>query len=125
MNPLQEIPSAVMVVRSVSLPCTSFTAAPCTSTHIRAEIKYEAENLDEAALVVPSPPSPSPFTSFTAAPPLKTNRAEIKYEAESPDEAALVVAAKALGFFFFKRTNTGITVSWERRRSGSIDPAQI
>eukprot|EP00195_Chlamydomonas_chlamydogama_P002386 CAMPEP_0202922204 /NCGR_PEP_ID=MMETSP1392-20130828/77797_1 /ASSEMBLY_ACC=CAM_ASM_000868 /TAXON_ID=225041 /ORGANISM="Chlamydomonas chlamydogama, Strain SAG 11-48b" /LENGTH=1321 /DNA_ID=CAMNT_0049615821 /DNA_START=167 /DNA_END=4132 /DNA_ORIENTATION=- len=34
----------------------------------------------------------------------------IKYEAESPDEAALVVAAKALGFFFFKRTSTTVTV---------------
>jgi hypothetical protein len=32
------------------------------------------------------------------------------YQAESPDEAALVVAAKAFGFFFFKRTNTSVTV---------------
>ncbi|GLI58430.1 hypothetical protein VaNZ11_000135 [Volvox africanus] len=36
--------------------------------------------------------------------------ATIKYEAESPDEAALVVAAKAFGFFFFKRTNTTVSV---------------
>lgn len=34
----------------------------------------------------------------------------IKYEAESPDEAALVVAAKVMGFFFFKRTATSVTV---------------
>ncbi|KAG2495688.1 hypothetical protein HYH03_006288 [Edaphochlamys debaryana] len=39
-----------------------------------------------------------------------TNPEEIKYEAESPDEAALVVAAKCFGFFFFKRTNTTVTV---------------
>ncbi|KAG2438842.1 hypothetical protein HXX76_005382 [Chlamydomonas incerta] len=44
----------------------------------------------------------------------------IKYEAESPDEAALVVAAKAFGFFFFKRTNTGITVR-ERTPRGTHD----
>ncbi|KAG1671350.1 hypothetical protein FOA52_002960 [Chlamydomonas sp. UWO 241] len=35
---------------------------------------------------------------------------EIRYEAESPDEMALVVGAKALGFFFMRRTNTGMTV---------------
>ena len=57
-------------------------------------------------------PPPAPPSLLSPPPPaLTTNRAEIKYEAESPDEAALVVAAKALGFFFFKRTNTGITVS--------------
>ncbi len=33
-----------------------------------------------------------------------------RYEAESPDESALVVAAKKFGFFFFRRTNTHITV---------------
>mmetsp|Transcript_27779 Transcript_27779/g.60872 ORF Transcript_27779/g.60872 Transcript_27779/m.60872 type:complete len:1284 (+) Transcript_27779:217-4068(+) len=44
----------------------------------------------------------------------------IKYEAESPDEAALVVAAKALGFFFFKRTNTTVTVR-ERTPRGVHD----
>eukprot|EP00955_Chlamydomonas_euryale_P010386 111615-Chlamydomonas_euryale.AAC.1 len=44
---------------------------------------------------------------------------EIKYEAESPDEMALVVGAKALGFFFCRRTNTGITVRpWRRRGRG-------
>ena len=36
--------------------------------------------------------------------------ATIKYEAESPDEAALVVGAKAMGFFFFRRTNTCVYV---------------
>lgn len=35
---------------------------------------------------------------------------QIKYEAESPDEAAFVTAAKVMGFFFCKRTNTSITV---------------
>eukprot|EP00798_Chlamydomonas_sp_ICE-L_P023701 gene23701-9242_t len=35
---------------------------------------------------------------------------EIKYEAESPDEAALVVAAKVMGFFCFKRTNTTVVI---------------
>ncbi|GLC46227.1 hypothetical protein PLESTM_001842700 [Pleodorina starrii] len=39
----------------------------------------------------------------------------IKYEAESPDEAALVVAAKVFGFFFYKRTNTTVSV---RERTG-------
>ncbi|GFR43006.1 hypothetical protein Agub_g4006 [Astrephomene gubernaculifera] len=46
--------------------------------------------------------------------------ATIKYEAESPDEAALVVAAKAFGFFFFKRTNTTVTVR-ERTARGEAD----
>mmetsp|Transcript_27778 Transcript_27778/g.60863 ORF Transcript_27778/g.60863 Transcript_27778/m.60863 type:complete len:1303 (+) Transcript_27778:244-4152(+) len=44
----------------------------------------------------------------------------VRYEAESPDEAALVVAAKALGFFFFKRTNTTVTVR-ERTPRGVHD----
>ena len=35
---------------------------------------------------------------------------KIKYEAESPDESALVVAAKVMGFFCYKRTNTAIYV---------------
>lgn len=34
----------------------------------------------------------------------------VKYEAESPDEQALVVAAKALGFYFHRRSNTTVTV---------------
>jgi phospholipid-transporting ATPase len=34
----------------------------------------------------------------------------IKYQAESPDEAAFVVAAKRFGFFFKKRTGSGVTV---------------
>ncbi|KXZ56084.1 hypothetical protein GPECTOR_2g966 [Gonium pectorale] len=45
---------------------------------------------------------------------------KIKYEAESPDEAALVVAAKVFGFFFFKRTNTTVTVR-ERTARGEQD----
>ncbi|PNW75666.1 hypothetical protein CHLRE_12g536050v5 [Chlamydomonas reinhardtii] len=49
-----------------------------------------------------------------------TDEKSIKYEAESPDEAALVVAAKAFGFFFFKRTNTTITVR-ERTPRGTTD----
>jgi len=38
------------------------------------------------------------------------NEKEIKYEAESPDEAALVVAAKVMGFFFYARTASSVTV---------------
>ncbi|KAG2453313.1 hypothetical protein HYH02_001537 [Chlamydomonas schloesseri] len=49
-----------------------------------------------------------------------TDVKSIKYEAESPDEAALVVAAKAFGFFFYKRTNTTITVR-ERTPRGTND----
>ncbi len=49
-----------------------------------------------------------------------TTEAEIKYEAESPDEAALVVAAKAFGFFFYKRTNTCVYVK-ERTARGVQD----
>eukprot|EP00798_Chlamydomonas_sp_ICE-L_P016456 gene16456-22676_t len=45
---------------------------------------------------------------------------EIKYEAESPDEAALVVAAKVMGFFFCKRSNTTVTVR-EKTASGTHD----
>lgn len=44
----------------------------------------------------------------------------IKYEAESPDEAALVVAAKAMGFFFFKRTDTSVTIR-ETTKAGTRD----
>ena len=36
--------------------------------------------------------------------------AHIKFEAESPDESALVVAAKVMGFFCYKRTNTAVYV---------------
>ncbi len=35
---------------------------------------------------------------------------DAQMQAESPDEAALVVAAKAFGFFFYKRTNTTVSV---------------
>ena len=48
------------------------------------------------------------------------NESSIKYEAESPDEAALVVAAKVMGFFCFKRTNTTVMVR-ERTASGTAD----
>ncbi len=45
---------------------------------------------------------------------------EIRYEAESPDEAALVVAAKVMGFFFYKRTNTAVYVR-ETTQTGTRD----
>ncbi|KAK6913103.1 P-type ATPase, C-terminal [Dillenia turbinata] len=35
---------------------------------------------------------------------------EISYEAESPDEAAFVIAARELGFIFFERTQTSISL---------------
>ena len=38
------------------------------------------------------------------------DEADIKYQAESPDEAALVAAAKAFGFFFFRRTHTSVCI---------------
>ena len=60
---------------------------------------------------LPLPPPVPPSLLPLPTPPTTNSRAEIKYEAESPIEAALVVTAKALDFFFFKWTNTGITVS--------------
>ncbi|KAK3239287.1 hypothetical protein CYMTET_50774 [Cymbomonas tetramitiformis] len=38
------------------------------------------------------------------------NKEELVYQAESPDESAFVTAAKVLGFFFYKRTNTTVFV---------------
>ena len=101
-----------MVVRSVSLSLRLLHRCPLhLHSHQGGDQVRSAESPDEAALVVPSLSPSLSLHLLHCCPPLATNRAEIKYEAESPDEAALVVAAKALGFFFFKRTNTGITVS--------------
>lgn len=46
----------------------------------------------------------------TAIPDVNNESDEISYEAESPDEAAFVIAAKELGFEFFKRTQTSISL---------------
>ncbi|KAK9864093.1 hypothetical protein WJX84_000818 [Apatococcus fuscideae] len=46
----------------------------------------------------------------TAIPDGPDDPAHIKFEAESPDESALVVAAKVMGFFCYKRTNTAVYV---------------
>ncbi|KAJ1416511.1 P-type ATPase [Sesbania bispinosa] len=46
----------------------------------------------------------------TAIPEEHKDSGEISYEAESPDEAAFVIAAKELGFEFFARTQTSISL---------------
>ncbi|KAF8399256.1 hypothetical protein HHK36_015121 [Tetracentron sinense] len=47
----------------------------------------------------------------TAIPEVDEATGEISYEAESPDEAAFVIAARELGFEFFKRTQTSISLN--------------
>ncbi|KAE8688963.1 putative phospholipid-transporting ATPase 11 [Hibiscus syriacus] len=46
----------------------------------------------------------------TAIPEVDEETGRISYEAESPDEAAFVVAAKELGFEFYERTQTSISL---------------
>ncbi|CAL5419079.1 unnamed protein product [Camellia sinensis] len=46
----------------------------------------------------------------TAIPEEDEDTAKISYEAESPDEAAFVIAAKELGFEFYKRTQTSVSL---------------
>ncbi|XP_068302764.1 probable phospholipid-transporting ATPase 8 [Pyrus communis] len=46
----------------------------------------------------------------TAIPVVDKASGEITYEAESPDEAAFVIAARELGFEFFERTQTSISL---------------
>lgn len=47
----------------------------------------------------------------TAIPSLDEKTGKVTYEAESPDEAAFVIAARELGFEFFKRTQTSVSVN--------------
>nr|XP_027075838.1 probable phospholipid-transporting ATPase 8 [Coffea arabica] len=46
----------------------------------------------------------------TAIPDVNQDTGEISYEAESPDEAAFVIAARELGFEFYERTQTSISL---------------
>lgn len=46
----------------------------------------------------------------TAIPEVDESTGNLLYEAESPDEAAFVIAARELGFKFFKRTQTSISL---------------
>lgn len=46
----------------------------------------------------------------TAIPEVDEERGKISYEAESPDEAAFVIAARELGFEFYQRTQTSISI---------------
>lgn len=46
----------------------------------------------------------------TAIPEVDEETGRISYEAESPDEAAFVIAARELGFEFFERTQTSISL---------------
>ncbi|XP_057961527.1 putative phospholipid-transporting ATPase 9 [Malania oleifera] len=46
----------------------------------------------------------------TAIPEIDDDTGKVSYEAESPDEAAFVIAARELGFAFYKRTQTSISV---------------
>ncbi|XP_027074899.2 probable phospholipid-transporting ATPase 8 isoform X1 [Coffea arabica] len=58
----------------------------------------------------------------TAIPDVNQETGEISYEAESPDEAAFVIAARELGFEFYERTQTSISLHELDRESGkSVD----
>ncbi|XP_006654889.1 phospholipid-transporting ATPase 10-like [Oryza brachyantha] len=46
----------------------------------------------------------------TCIPEVDEESGKVSYEAESPDEAAFVVAARELGFTFYKRTQTGVSL---------------
>ncbi|XP_074580632.1 putative phospholipid-transporting ATPase 9 [Curcuma longa] len=46
----------------------------------------------------------------TAIPDVDEEKGNISYEAESPDEAAFVIAARELGFEFYQRTQTSISI---------------
>lgn len=46
----------------------------------------------------------------TAIPEVDENTGKVMYEAESPDEAAFVIAARELGFEFYQRTQTSISL---------------
>ncbi|EOY02196.1 hypothetical protein QUC31_013395 [Theobroma cacao] len=46
----------------------------------------------------------------TAIPEVDEDTGKVMYEAESPDEAAFVIAARELGFEFYKRTQTSISI---------------
>ncbi|KAI4350690.1 hypothetical protein L6164_005120 [Bauhinia variegata] len=54
----------------------------------------------------------------TAIPDVDEELGEISYEAESPDEAAFVIAARELGFEFFSRTQTSISLHELDHESG-------
>ncbi|XP_061363200.1 probable phospholipid-transporting ATPase 8 [Gastrolobium bilobum] len=54
----------------------------------------------------------------TAIPDVHKESGEISYEAESPDEAAFVIAARELGFEFFARTQTSISLHELNYESG-------
>uniref|UniRef100_A0A5B6ZKJ8 Phospholipid-transporting ATPase n=1 Tax=Davidia involucrata TaxID=16924 RepID=A0A5B6ZKJ8_DAVIN len=47
----------------------------------------------------------------TAIPEVDEDMGRVSYEAESPDEAAFVVAARELGFEFYKRTQTSVSLN--------------
>lgn len=46
----------------------------------------------------------------TAIPDMDEETGKVNYEAESPDEAAFVIAARELGFEFYERTQTSISI---------------
>ncbi|KAJ7954023.1 Phospholipid-transporting ATPase [Quillaja saponaria] len=46
----------------------------------------------------------------TAIPEVDEDAGKVSYEAESPDEAAFVIAAREIGFEFYKRTQTSVSV---------------
>ncbi|KAJ4848217.1 putative phospholipid-transporting ATPase 9 [Turnera subulata] len=54
----------------------------------------------------------------TAIPEVDEETGKVSYEAESPDEAAFVIAAREVGFEFFKRTQTSISVRELDPKSG-------
>ncbi|KAK3041310.1 hypothetical protein RJ639_001412 [Escallonia herrerae] len=47
----------------------------------------------------------------TAIPEVDEETGKVSYEAESPDEAAFVIAARELGFEFYKRTQTSVSLN--------------
>ncbi|GLU04818.1 hypothetical protein SLE2022_219490 [Rubroshorea leprosula] len=54
----------------------------------------------------------------TAIPEVDEDTGNVSYEAESPDEAAFVIAAREVGFEFYKRTQTSISIREQDPVSG-------
>ncbi|KAH6798646.1 ATPase E1-E2 type family protein / haloacid dehalogenase-like hydrolase family protein [Perilla frutescens var. frutescens] len=56
----------------------------------------------------------------TAIPDVDEKTGKVTYEAESPDEAAFVIAARELGFEFFNRTQTSVSINELNPVSGKL-----
>jgi phospholipid-translocating ATPase len=56
----------------------------------------------------------------TCIPEVDEETGQVMYEAESPDEAAFVIAARELGFEFFQRTQTSVSIRERDPKTGDF-----